>query len=102
MKKIDIREEIYLISFHDYTKKKMLLFKKISTACPTQYDIYDSWECEKPKYYGRLRHGYFYVAKEPLGEPIYEFRFKKELGSFMDSIQEIKHLKEACKKIWKK
>lgn len=97
-----IHEEIQLISFHDYKEKRVLIFKKTCGACPCQYDIYDSWEnCDKPKYYGRLRWGYFYVAKEPCEEPIYEFNFKDDMqGAFYDSVLEIEHLKKACQKIW--
>ena len=74
-----IIEEIQLISFHDYENMKILIFKKTCSASPCQYDIFDNWETTKPKYHGRLRWGYFYVAKEPLGEPIYDFDFKDKI-----------------------
>ena len=98
-----IHEEIQLISFHDYVKRRVLIFKKTCAACPTQYDIYDSWENDKPKYYGRLRWGYFYVAKKPLGKPIYQFQFEDDMqGAFYNTSLELEQLKKACKKIWSK
>lgn len=103
--KLIIREEIYLITFHDYVKRRLLVFKKTCSACPCQYDIYDRWpkkDSDKPKYYGRLRWGYFYVAKKPLGKPIYEFKFEDDKGAFYTIPLEIEHLKKACEKIWKK
>jgi len=94
--------EIHVISFHDYQKKRRLIFRKTCNACPTQYDIYDTWKSKKPKYYGRLRWGYFYVADKPLGKPIYQAQFKDDLQGYFYSVNtEIKHLKEVCKKIWK-
>ena len=98
---IKINVEIGLVSFHDYQNNKLLVFKKTCGACPCQYDIYDNWKFGKPNYYGRLRYGYFYVAKKPCGEPIYEFDFKDGLkGCFEDTEEEIKYLKNACKEIW--
>jgi hypothetical protein len=102
-KDISISEEIYLISFNNYKKKKILIFRKTCSASPCQYDIYDSWKLEKPVYYGRLRWGFFYVAKAPLCKPIYEFDFKDRWkGFFEDSTEEIEHLKKVCEKIWSK
>ena len=102
MTKIKIIAEIQLISFHDYIKRKLLIFKKTCGASPCQYDIYDNWKLKENKYYGRLRWGYFYIAKEPLGKPIYEFSFKdKYKGSFSSPDEEIEYLTKACEKIWK-
>ena len=106
MKKINkrqIKEEIQLISFHNYINKRSLIFKKTCSASPCQYDIFDNWNMKKIKYYGRLRWGYFYVAKEPCGKPIYEFDFKRPMdGFFKNTEEEIYHLKKACMKIWSK
>lgn len=102
---IRIGVEINLVSFHDYQKKKVLIFKKTCNATPTQYEIYDSWnslELKEEKYFGRLRWGYFSVSKEPLGKPIYEFSFgDKYKGCFKDETEELSHLKKVCEKIWK-
>ena len=102
----DIYANIELISFNSYKKKKLrvLIFRKTCTACPTQYDIYDSWKMKVPKYYGRLRCGYFYVVKKPLDKPIYDFNFNEDSmkGCFNNEFEEIDYLKKACRKIWNK
>ena len=96
-----IVEEIELITFREYENNKFLLFKKTCHGCPCQYDIYENFDSKEPKYYGRLRWGYFYVAREPDGKPLYEHRFEDGWkGAFDSSSEEIKYLKEACKAIW--
>ena len=101
-KKYVIRPEIQLISFHDYINRRMLVFRKTCGMCPCQYDIFEDWNEKEPNYYGRLRWGFFYVATEPLGTPIYQHDFKEQYkGSFKDITEEIYYLKKACEKIWK-
>ena len=81
-------------------EKNQFRFKLVKTCsmCPCQYDIF----LRGKKYYGRLRWGWFYVAKSPHDKPIYEYRFKEEKGSFSSPQEEVEFLCKAMRKIIEK
>ena len=78
-------------------KKNRFEFKLLKTCsmCPCQYDIF----IRGKRYYGRLRHGWFYVSKKPCDKPIYEHNFKDEKGAFSSPEEEIEYLCKALDKI---
>jgi hypothetical protein len=79
-----------------YPKRFTFLVEKTCGACPEQYDIL----FEGKKYYARLRWGYFYMAKECLEKPIYDYKFKDEFkGCFNNPQEEADCLLKALEKL---
>lgn len=80
-----------VISRYPGTKIGDYFFVRTSSACPEQYDVFDTQGDQVG--YVRLRHGSLSAQSPDIGcTDVYSCEFPENIGCFSDSEERMKHL----------
>ena len=73
------------------TLLKVVYSVRTCIACPSQWDIYVE---DGRQLYARYRHGYFYLAEQPLATPLLQFEHGDDL--FPRYVEPLHDLLDPC------